>query len=93
MEINECPNCGETFELTSSTESNVRGRVTFRSWVCPSCGTRRESRQIGSEAEETLMTSPPRAEVDAARQERADAVAEGIKEFFAKAGDRYVARQ
>lgn len=92
MEINECPNCGETFELTSSTESNVRGRVIFRSWLCPGCGVRRETRRIGSEAEEVLMTSPPRAEVDQQAQARADAVALGVKEFFAKAGDRYAQR-
>lgn len=91
MEINQCPNCGETFELTSSTESNVRGRVIFRSWLCPGCGVRRETRRIGSEPEEILMTSPPRAVIDAAAQERADAVAEGVRQFFAK-GDRHVAR-
>lgn len=88
-QIDICPHCGQTLELTGETKSTIRGKVHFRSLACPDCGTRRETRKIGAEAEEVLMTSPPRAEVDAAAQARADAVAAGVKEFFAK-GDRYV---
>lgn len=83
-DIMKCPHCSTEFELISATESNRRGRVRFESLLCPGCGTRRETRQIGSGPTEVLMTSQPRAVTDKQAQERADAVAEGVKEFFCK---------
>ncbi len=85
----KCPHCGKTFELAGVPESTRRGLIRFESLLCPGCGTRRETRRIGREPEEVLMTSRPRAEVDNERQERADALAQGVKEFFAK-GDPHV---
>ena len=83
-QIDICPHCDQTMELTGETQSYTRGKRFFRSWICPSCGCRRETRQLGSEVEEVLMTSPPRAEVDRQAQEQVDRRAEGVKEFIAR---------
>ena len=84
--VNICPHCSAEFELVSSTESTRRGLVRFESLLCPGCGCRRETRRIGREPVEVLMTSRPRAEVDRQAQERADRLAEGVRQFFEKAG-------
>ena len=85
-----CPHCQTRLEQTGAVLSNVRGRVHFRSWACPDCGTRVETRRVGSGEEEVLLVSPPRAVVDAALNDRMEQELEGHRQFQSIGGRRNV---
>ena len=83
-DFKKCPHCDSHLELVNSTLSWTRGRVLFQSWLCRACGVRQETRKIGSEPEEVLLTSQPRAVIDAAENARMAAEAAGHAEFIQK---------
>lgn len=89
----KCPNCGSMLDLVSDVRSNTHGKVYFRSWLCQSCGVRQETRQIGTEAEETLLVSAPRAVIDASVQDRMEQKSLGHAEFQSIGGRRHLERQ
>lgn len=84
----KCPRCAHPLEQTNAVLNLTHGKVHFRSWICRACGTRLETRQLGTEPEEVLLTSPPRAQVDAALQDRMEAERLGHEQFFAKSRGR-----
>ncbi|NCC05278.1 MAG: hypothetical protein EOM37_14880 [Proteobacteria bacterium] len=86
LDIKKCPHCGGHVEQTGSTLNLTRGRILFESWICRVCGTRVETRKIGTEPVEVLLTSQPKAVIDAALNDRMEREAEGHREFFAKGG-------
>lgn len=89
-EIKRCPHCDSHLELVNSTLSWTRGRVLFQSWLCPGCGVRQETRRIGSGEEEVLLTSAPKAVVDAAENARMEQESLGHREFQSIGGRRNV---
>ena len=91
-DIRNCPHCNAHLELVSETLNWTKGKVHFRSWLCRSCGVRQETRKIGNEPEETLLTSKPRAVIDAAHDARMEQERLGHEQFQAKGG-RHVERK
>ena len=76
LDFKKCPHCQDHLGLTSETLSLVHSKVLFCSWLCPRCGTRVETRAVGSEPEETLLISPP--QIDSVQRKQAERQAQGV---------------
>jgi uncharacterized protein (UPF0212 family) len=70
LDFKKCPHCQEHLGLTSETLSLVHSKVLFCSWLCPVCGSRVETRTVGSDPEETLLIAPPH--IDSEQRKQAD---------------------
>ncbi|NCC05338.1 MAG: hypothetical protein EOM37_15180 [Proteobacteria bacterium] len=75
-DIMKCPHCGKHLGQTDAVLNLNQGKVHFRSWLCPCCGTRVETRSLGSEPEETLLISPP--QIDSAQRKQAEHQAQWV---------------
>lgn len=69
-DIMKCPHCGKHLGQTDAVLNLNQGNVLFCSWLCPRCGTRVETRAVGSEPEETLLIAPPH--IDSEQRKQAD---------------------
>jgi len=75
-DIMKCPHCGKHLGQTDAMLNVNQGKVLFCSWLCPRCGTRVETRAVGSEPEETLLISPP--QIDSVERKQAERQAQGV---------------
>lgn len=89
-DFKKCPNCSAHLELVNEVLNLTHGKVHFRSWLCPGCGVRVETRRIGNEPEETLLVSQPRTVIDARLAEEDARRAEGHRQFLSVGGRRNV---
>ena len=92
-DFRKCPHCQTRLEQTGAVLNLTRGKVHFRSWLCPDCGTRQETRRINDESEEVLLTSKPKAVIDAALNDRMEQELEGHRQFQSIGGRRHVERK